>query len=808
VTSLGPGCSQPGTPVLAIDAFGDGSALELRIDSQHPNSFGGLFASIPSPADPISLESCLIYIDPSQIVAMQPIQMDANGDFVVTVVMPDVPQLLGMSFVLQSALLFAGAPINGVSASNALLVTLGCPEGTAMQGCSPAFWSNEENFDDWPAQFTPNTLFSSVFENAFPGLTLHDVLELTGTGLNALGIQVVAALLNAATINDFALTTDQVISMFNAVFPGGNFNELREQLFILNSGQCPLGVPTPTGGCDIEFWSQEENEDEWPAQFSPTTLFSSVFENAFPGLTLEQVLEQSGTGLNALGREVVAALLNAATLDDYALTTAEVISMFNAVFPGGNLNELRETLAELNAGDCPLGAPSTSEGCSPGFWKQEHHGSSWPAQYSPDTLFSSVFDDAFPGLTLDEVLEQGGGGLNALGRQVVAALLNAATIDDFPLTTAQVISMFNAVFPNGDFEELKDTLEDLNSGNCPFDDPEVEEGCDIEFWSQEENEDEWPAQFAPNTLFSSVFENAFPGLTLEQVLEQGGTGLNALGREVVAALLNAATLDDYPLTTAQVISTFNAVFPGGNIEELREMLDEFNSGDCPLDDPPAGCDIEFWSLEENEDEWPTQFAPNALFSSVFENAFPGLTLEQVLEQTGTGLNALGRQVVAALLNAATLDDYPLTTAEVISMFNAVFPGGNFDELREMLAELNSGDCPLDDPAASQGCGPGFWKNEQHASSWPAQYSPTTQFSSVFENAFPGLTLDEVLEQSGGGLNAIGRHLVAVLLNAATIEDFPLTTAQVISMFNAVFPNGDFEELQETLDELTSGHCPF
>ena len=37
------------------------------------------------------------------------------------------------------------------------------------------------------------------------------------------------------------------------------------------------------------------------------------------------------------------------------------------------------------------------------------------------------FDDAFPGMTLLEVLSQGGGGLNALGRHTVAALLNAAS---------------------------------------------------------------------------------------------------------------------------------------------------------------------------------------------------------------------------------------------------------------------------------------------------------------------------------------------------------------------------------------------
>jgi uncharacterized repeat protein (TIGR01451 family) len=119
--------------------------------------------------------------------------------------------------------------------------------------------------------------------------------------------------------------------------------------------------------------------------------------------------------------------------------------------------------------------PSTVEiegggqGCTPGYWKQGHHFDSWTSPYTPKTLFSDVFEDAFPGKTLLEVLGQGGGHLIALGRHTVAALLNAASPDvSYDLAVQEVIDMFNAKFPGGDYEELKDWFEDFNEQGCPL----------------------------------------------------------------------------------------------------------------------------------------------------------------------------------------------------------------------------------------------------------------------------------------------------------------------------------------------------
>lgn len=111
------------------------------------------------------------------------------------------------------------------------------------------------------------------------------------------------------------------------------------------------------------------------------------------------------------------------------------------------------------------------EGCTPGYWKQSQHFDSWTAPYQPGTLFSAVLENAFPGMTLLQVLQQGGGGLNALGRHTVAALLNAASPNvNFDLTVTQVIAEFNAVFPGTkpEYESLKDTFAGLNEQGCPL----------------------------------------------------------------------------------------------------------------------------------------------------------------------------------------------------------------------------------------------------------------------------------------------------------------------------------------------------
>jgi hypothetical protein len=109
------------------------------------------------------------------------------------------------------------------------------------------------------------------------------------------------------------------------------------------------------------------------------------------------------------------------------------------------------------------------EGCTPGYWKQDHHFDSWEV-YEPDDVFDEVFEvNAFPGMTLLDVLWQGGGKEKALGRHAVAALLNASNGDvDYDYSVGRVINIVQEAFDEGRFKRAKNKLEDANEEGCPL----------------------------------------------------------------------------------------------------------------------------------------------------------------------------------------------------------------------------------------------------------------------------------------------------------------------------------------------------
>ena len=115
------------------------------------------------------------------------------------------------------------------------------------------------------------------------------------------------------------------------------------------------------------------------------------------------------------------------------------------------------------------------EGCTPGYWKQEHHFGNWPV--SP---YTTTFGDAFPtacdGTTYPSVkpengtdictillldaLSLRGGGVNALARHAAAGWLNAMSSVDYFWTPDEVEAAFMA--------ENKDALEMANESYCPL----------------------------------------------------------------------------------------------------------------------------------------------------------------------------------------------------------------------------------------------------------------------------------------------------------------------------------------------------
>ena len=102
--------------------------------------------------------------------------------------------------------------------------------------------------------------------------------------------------------------------------------------------------------------------------------------------------------------------------------------------------------------------------------------------------------------------------------------------------------------------------------------------------------------------------------------------------------------------------------------------------------------------------------------------------------------------------------------------------------------------------------PGYWKQEQHFSKWPSPYCPvTTQgvggtAATLFHQVgfhgsqFSGLTLLYVLGDGGnaGGYGALGRHIVAALLNAASGKTPVLTVVAVQRIWNDYVATGRYE----------------
>jgi hypothetical protein len=182
--------------------------------------------------------------------------------------------------------------------------------------------------------------------------------------------------------------------------------------------------------------------EAWNATSSATVTVTASLLSLTSGYALDRIVTVSGDGTSQ------------------TITGASSASVVASDLTGGFI------WFKLKFADTPGGGG----GCTPGYWKQPHHFDSWASPYTPSTPFSSVFANAFPGKTLLQVLSLGGGGLNALGRHAVAALLNAASpIVDYDYTVAEVISRFNAAYASGSkatIEEQKNIFDFLNNQGC------------------------------------------------------------------------------------------------------------------------------------------------------------------------------------------------------------------------------------------------------------------------------------------------------------------------------------------------------
>ena len=109
------------------------------------------------------------------------------------------------------------------------------------------------------------------------------------------------------------------------------------------------------------------------------------------------------------------------------------------------------------------------QGCTPGYWRQQQHFGNW--SYALDASFDSTFGvNLFdPDITLLEAVQLGGGGVEALARHAVAALLNAANPNvTYPYSVSDVISMVQQAATTGSYEATKNLFETANEAGCPL----------------------------------------------------------------------------------------------------------------------------------------------------------------------------------------------------------------------------------------------------------------------------------------------------------------------------------------------------
>lgn len=114
--------------------------------------------------------------------------------------------------------------------------------------------------------------------------------------------------------------------------------------------------------------------------------------------------------------------------------------------------------------------PTGTQGCTPGYWKQQHHFDSWVGHLPTDSYNGTFGVSLFGGsTTLLDALKKGGGGKYRLGRHSTAALLNASNPDvDYGMTAAQVIALVQAVVASGDYDFASDQFEAFNEKGCPL----------------------------------------------------------------------------------------------------------------------------------------------------------------------------------------------------------------------------------------------------------------------------------------------------------------------------------------------------
>jgi hypothetical protein len=121
-------------------------------------------------------------------------------------------------------------------------------------------------------------------------------------------------------------------------------------------------------------------------------------------------------------------------------------------------------------------------------------------------------------------------------------------------------------------------------------------------------------------------------------------------------------------------------------------------------------------------------------------------------------------------------------------------------------------CLCSPPSGGEGCTPGYWRQPHHLDSWePTNYGPGASVAGTFGSVDPtvdDLTLLEAVQLKGGKLNALMRHAVAALLNAAHPDvSYAMSSADVIAAVQDAVSSGEIEAAKDDLEAENEEGCP-
>jgi len=266
-------------------------------------------------------------------------------------------------------------------------------------------------------------------------------------------------------------------------------------------------------------------------------------------------------------------------------------------------------------------------------------------------------------------------------------------------------------------------------------------------------------------------------------------------------------------------NTFDVAF------SLTDVLDDGTSAliTCPVTGDNTGTALAGGSVTCEYDAAPADGSATLNTATVsFDVGSGGSTASATADVTFVE-NLIGddsvtlsdpRVAYSQLISGTTIEIFPETFT--CPADPRLYTDGVYTETYTNTAYLNGDNTDLEasaevtitcelPPGGGQGCTPGFWRQGQHIQYWTG-FDPSDLYADIFGVDRAGTLLQNVAA-NGGGANALARHSVAALLNAASTEvDYDLTVAEIIAGVQAAYASGDFESFKNVLEGFNEQGC--